>query len=567
MLQPVGALLGSTLTLTSSRMLQVTRENIDLCYPQLSRKRRTQLVHRSLRETGKTITETAFAWASPRETCMRSITSVEGKADLDGKRSQDRGIIFILPHLGNWEIINHFLGHHYALTHMYLPNQAPKLDKLIQSYRSRTGTNFVKADLCGIRKQIQILEAGGAIGTMPDQEPEVHTGKFAHFFGQPALTGELIPRLAKRTGAICVVAYCKRLRGGAGFRVILKQVKPASPGEAMTVQTLNDAIEGAVREVPEQYLWSYKRFRTREEGEKELYQFSDHPIRVLLEKMILITLLLTSANLNLATLQLLSASLARYFLFVRGKHVRVASRNVSICFAGQHAAEQKRLVRSSIQEFSRTIFETGRVWHCSDDELEAMLLSVEGLEHMTLGSAIVLTPPLGNREVVMRYLGLHYKTTEYYHPNSNTSLDELIRRQRASMGIALLDHTNQRRKKLLENLHDGQVITLCPDQQPRLRSGAFVPFFGIEALTTLTLPYILKESRAVLVFGIALREDTGFRLYLHPCEYDAGADDKTMLADINRQLEEVVAENCDQYRWSDKRFNIRPRGTEKLYRF
>ncbi|MCH7742539.1 MAG: lauroyl acyltransferase, partial [Proteobacteria bacterium] len=104
-------------------------------------------------------------------------------------------------------------------------------------------------------------------------------------------------------------------------------------------------------------------------------------------------------------------------------------------------------------------------------------------------------------------------------------------------------------------------------QQPRLRSGVFVPFFKVDALTTLVLPYLLRESHAALVFGIALREDPGFRLYLHRCDYDAAADDKTMLLNINRQFEEIVSANRDQYRWSDKRFNIRPKGGEKLYCF
>ena len=511
--------------------------------------------------------ETAFAWASPGAACMQSIISVEGKAELDEQRVPGQGIIFIIPHLGNWEIINHFLGSHYALTHMYLPNPSPAVDEFIQACRSRTGTNFVAAGVSGIRRQLQILKAGGAIGAMPDQEPDVHTGKFANFFGQPALTSELIPGLAQRTGAICVVAYCKRLGNGAGFNVILKQVDPGSPGETISIQVLNDAVENAVRGVPEQYLWSYKRFRTREGGDKELYHFPDNPIRVAAEKTIIRGLLRITALLNLVSLHLLSAPLAGYIFLIRGKYFKVTSRNVSICYAQQDDAEKKRLVTTSIREFSKAIFEIGKVWYCNDVQFHSMLLSVEGLENMIEGSAIVMTPPLGNREVVMRYLGQRFNTTEYYHPNSTSSFDELIRQQRCSMGIALLDHTRQHRPRLLEKLRDGEVITLCPDQQPRLRSGLFIPFFGVEALTTLSLPYLLRDCHPALVFGIALREEAGFRLHLHPCDYDADTDDKTILLDINRQFEEVVTANRNQYRWSDKRFNIRPQGAEKLYHF
>ena len=548
-------------------MARVSRENIDLCYPQLSEKQKRDLTRRSLRETGKTAMESALAWGSPSTTCLQSIVSVEGKAELDERRVAGQGIIFVIPHLGNWELINHFLGSHYALTHMYLPNRSPVIDDFIQACRSRTGTTFVTADVSGIRTQLQILKRGGAIGAMPDQEPDVDTGVFARFFGQHALTSRLIPGLASRTGAICVVAYCKRLEKSAGFKVILNQVDTGLPEEPVTIQTLNDAVENAVRQVPEQYLWSYKRFRTREDGDKELYQFPDHPVRVMGEKAIISILLRIAAVPNLATLHLLSASLAAYFSLIRGKHLKVTSRNVSICYARQDDVERQHLIKRSVREFSKTILETGRIWYCNDDHFHSLLLSVEGLENMIEGSAIVMTPPLGNREVVMRYLGQGFKVTEYYHPNKTTSIDQLIRQQRCSMGIALLDHTKRCRLELLRRLGDGEVVTLCPDQQPRLRSGAFVPFFKVDALTTLALPYLLRESHAALVFGIALREDPGFRLYLHRCDYNAAADDKTMLLNINQQFEEIVSANCDQYRWSDKRFNIRPKGGKKLYRF
>lgn len=567
LLQGAGALLGLTLWLLNSRMAQVSRENIELCYPQLGRKQKNNLSRRSLRETGKTIMETAFAWTAPGSVCLQSIISVEGKTEFDERRNIGQGIIFIIPHLGNWEILNHFLGSQYALTHMYLPNRSPAVNEHIQAFRSRTGTKFVAAGAGGIRKQLHILKTGGAIGVMADQEPDVHTGVFAYFFGQLALTSQLVPGLARRTNAICVVAYCKRLKTGAGFKVILKQITADLPDDTISTQALNDAIENAVRQDPEQYLWSYKRFRTRKDSDQELYCFPDHRIRVIVEKTVMTALLRLTSLLNLTSLHLLSVLLAAYLSIARSKHLKVTSRNISLCYAHQEPAANQQLIKTSVREYSKTAFETGKIWYCNDIHFRSMLLSIEGLENMIEGSAIVMTPPLGNREVVMRYLGQEFNTTEYYHTNSATSFDELIRKRRCSMGIALLEHTKECRLRLLEKLRDGEVVTICPDQQPRLRGGAFIPFFNVAALTTLTLPYLLRESHPALVFGIALREDPGFRLYLHRCDYDVEADDKAMLLNINRQFEEVVSANCNQYRWSDKRFNIRPQGVEKLYRF
>ncbi|MDZ7686535.1 MAG: hypothetical protein U5O39_17395 [Gammaproteobacteria bacterium] len=156
---------------------------------------------------------------------------------------------------------------------------------------------LVPASLAGIRAQYQRLRDGGAIGSMPDQEPAVHTGVFAPFFGVDCLTSELVPDLVRKTGATPVVAWCKRLRDGAGFEVVMQPLS----GE-LTAEAMNAAIERAVRTAPEQYLWSYKRFRTRPDGEREPYQFRQHPLRVWLERALAELWLRASARLSLERL-------------------------------------------------------------------------------------------------------------------------------------------------------------------------------------------------------------------------------------------------------------------------
>ncbi len=572
MLQRLGAIIGWLLWILQTRMAQVSRENIGLCFPQLDGRARRQLAKSSLEETGKTICETAFAWMAPTDRCRSALVIVSGTDYVDAALAAKRGLIFIIPHLGNWEMINHYLGPRYGLTHMYQPNRSRSLEHFMHSRRRQAGTIFVTNANGGIRTQLATLCSGGTIGAMPDQEPEVHTGTFARFFGINALTNQLVPNLARRTGSAAVVATCLRLPMGEGFKIAFHPVELTQLDEQEAMQALNDIIEAVVRRAPDQYLWSYKRFRTRPEGEPELYQFAGHPTRSAIEKFLMAALLKCQARLPLSLLRGSGAAVGEALRLARGKYASATATNLSLCFSQWSNSRQREVKGSSLREFGKTFVETGKIWYSSPGAFTRLCSSVEGLEHLrrdpknTVGT-IVLTPPIGNREVIMRFLGERFRVAEYYHPNTTTSLDDLIRRQRNAMGIALLSHTLTGRARLVCRLKSGGIVTLCPDQQPRLRGGEFIPFFGCPGLTTTALPSMLRESCANLVFGIAIREKKGFSIRFHRCDHGpssrSGAE---ILSVINKALEGIVEADIDQYRWSDKRFNIRPPGEPKVYR-
>ena len=166
----------------------------------------------------------------------------------------------------------------------------------------------------------------------------------------------------------------------------------------------------------------------------------------------------------------------------------------------------------------------------------------------------------------MKYLGNQFVVTEYYHPNTITSLDEMIRLKRQSEGIKLVEHDDIGRLHLLEQLNLGHAITLCPDQQPRLRGGLFIPFFGLPALTTQTLSWLLRESGAELILGCARKQGTKFNISLENLNYETESTDEALLFSINQRLESAIRKDPHLYRWSDKRFNIQPRGRPKIYR-
>ena len=560
-LRRIGQILGLVLWYSRSRMALVTLENIKLCFSELSATQQRRLAKNSLTHTGETILETIFAWKEKRELCLESIKSVENESIVVDAVKRGKGVIFVIPHLGNWELINHYLGEHYGLTHMALQFSDPAINKLIGGYRGRTGTKFVGAGSSGIKAQLKVLRQGGCIGTMPDQEPSVYSGTFRSFFGVNALTTTLISGYVNKTDCETIIAVCKRTSDG--FHISF------SPAEIRTAEDpsleMNNAIVNAILKVPEQYLWSYKRFRTREAGGQERYQFPQHPIRILLENVLLTIFFSVGRLIGPSLKKLLTAPIASIFRLLHLKAWHVSKLNIAACFPSMSSDERSALARCSLLEHIKTGLEIPQTWHKSNDDFAYSCVSVEGLEHMMDEATLVLTPPLGNRETVMRYLGEHFNSMEYYHPVQSTALDRLIRKQRTRMGISLVEHTSRGLEQLTRHLGQGNVATICPDQQPRLRGGEFISFFGMPALTTKVMGSILREQSPQVVFGVGIREVSGIRIHFHPLDYDAQQGITSLLKSINEQLEKIIKKHISQYRWADKRLNILPPAMKKLY--
>src|SRR5262249_5087097 len=118
----------------------------------------------------------------------------------------------------------------------------------------------VPADMRGVRAMLKALKRGEAIGILPDQVPGVGEGEWTEFFGRPAYTMTLVGRLAEQTGAPVLVRYSERLRAGRGYRFTIQPVLEPRPPES-PVRALNRSLEQITRRCPEQYLWSYNRYK------------------------------------------------------------------------------------------------------------------------------------------------------------------------------------------------------------------------------------------------------------------------------------------------------------------
>ena len=269
----LGAVLGNLFALFPNRHRRITLRNLALCFPEMPERQRARLLVLSLRETAKTVLETATMWRAGRPRLQRLIREVEGEAQLLAAIEGGKGVIIASPHLGSWELIGQYLQMQHPLTSMYKPAESAAVDKIMFAGRSHLGMQLAPTDASGVRILLGALKRGEIIGILPDQDPRDGAGVFAPFFGIATNTMTLLPKLAARSGAPVLVAYAERLSWGLGYRIHLLPCDAVvnDQDELRAATALNQAVEAAVRQCPAQYAWSYKRFRSRPEGEPSLY--------------------------------------------------------------------------------------------------------------------------------------------------------------------------------------------------------------------------------------------------------------------------------------------------------
>ncbi|GHA82655.1 lauroyl acyltransferase [Cognatilysobacter bugurensis] len=257
----------------NGRSACVARRNLELAYPDRLPAEREGLVHAIVHGTAQQALETFRFWTRPHAENLALIREVHGAARLDAAIAAGRGVIIAAPHYGNWELLNQWLAARTPLAVLYAPPESKVGEAFLQRVRAAHGdpdrVTQVRAEASAVRELLRRLKAGGVVGILPDQQPKQGDGEFAPFFDVPALTMTLLGRLAAKTGARVVVAYCERIDArGPGYALHLEDapegIDAADP--AVAVAALNTAVERVARRDPAQYQWTYKRYSLRPPG-------------------------------------------------------------------------------------------------------------------------------------------------------------------------------------------------------------------------------------------------------------------------------------------------------------
>ncbi len=226
-------------------------------------------------EAGRGLLELPYLWLREPGQKLSPPVPVEGAALIEQAHAGGRGIVFLTPHLGSFEVMAQayaeiFAAAHGPITVLYRPARKPWLRPLVDTARERPGLATAPATLAGVRQMIRALRRGEAVGLLPDQVPPEGLGVWVPFFGQPAYTMTLAARLVQQTGATPLLAWGERLPRGAGFVVRVSALAEALPfndpaqadPQAACAAVVNRAMESLIRQCPQQYLWGYQRYKT-----------------------------------------------------------------------------------------------------------------------------------------------------------------------------------------------------------------------------------------------------------------------------------------------------------------
>lgn len=263
-----------------ARESRVVRRNLELAYPELLPSERVALQRDVLRSTARQAFETLALWTRPPEQNLARLRLRHGQALYDAALAAGRGVIVAAPHFGNWELLNQWLASRGDIAIVYRAPESAVGDAFLQLVRSGERVRQVRAEGPAVRQLFKTLKDGGAVGILPDQQPKAGDGVFAPFFGVPALTMTLVNRLAERTGATVLFAWCERVGNDLEFALHVQPAPPdiadADPLRAATA--LNEGVERVARRDPAQYQWTYKRYTLRPDpAEPNPYATERHP--------------------------------------------------------------------------------------------------------------------------------------------------------------------------------------------------------------------------------------------------------------------------------------------------
>jgi KDO2-lipid IV(A) lauroyltransferase len=258
-LHRLGTLLGWVTYLSSKRYAGRLRENLQKAELVHEDAEFHKLLRANISEMGKAVMELPWVWRRPLVKVVSSVRQCHGWEHFEAACAQGKGVITLTPHVGCFEVIGLYIAARMPMTCMYRPPRWKFLDTLMHEGRERGQMKLAPTDLGGVRQLLKTLKRGEIIGVLPDQVPGNGEGEWAPFFGRPAYTMTLIGRLVEASGAAVVMCHCERLPHGQGYDLYFTPMSfdtsTSIPGQ------MNAALEVVIRNHPEQYLWSYNRYK------------------------------------------------------------------------------------------------------------------------------------------------------------------------------------------------------------------------------------------------------------------------------------------------------------------
>ncbi|OTG98799.1 lysophospholipid acyltransferase family protein [Acinetobacter sp. ANC 4973] len=271
LLQLIASWIAILLNSYNSSMKRITHINLQLAYPDLSTQQQNILIKNSLKSQCMTYVESIKCWGMPPKYNLALFKNIYGEQYFTEALANKKGVIVVIAHFGCWELLNAWLNQYASPMIMYKPNKNKGIDRFMLEARQRLNATLVPTDENGVRSIFKHLKQGGLTVILPDHLPKESGGIYSNFFGQKTLSTTLVSKLASKTQCNVIGLSCIRDEV-SGFNVHCSRLSDdiLSKDLQTSVDRLNQDLEEMINIAPEQYLWSYKRFR-KVEGQENIY--------------------------------------------------------------------------------------------------------------------------------------------------------------------------------------------------------------------------------------------------------------------------------------------------------
>ncbi|MGL5629180.1 MAG: Kdo(2)-lipid IV(A) acyltransferase [Plesiomonas shigelloides] len=271
LIRRIGFTLGRLFMRIGKRRVKIAERNLELCFPDMSREARAQMLLENFESTGMAVMETGMAWFWP-DWRVKKIFQVEGLEHMRQAQAEQRGVLLIGVHFLTLELGGRIFGLYNPGVGVYRPNNNPLMDWL-QTW-GRLRSNKYMIDRKDVKGMIRALRAGEIIWYAPDHDYGPRRSVFVPLFAVDKAATTTGTSILMQAADPALVAFAPiRNKDGSGYRLVISPAIEGFPmdDEVAAAAFMNRVVEKEILRAPGQYMWLHRRFKTRPEGESSLY--------------------------------------------------------------------------------------------------------------------------------------------------------------------------------------------------------------------------------------------------------------------------------------------------------
>jgi Kdo2-lipid IVA lauroyltransferase/acyltransferase len=271
LIRRIGFTLGRLFMRIGKRRVKIAERNLELCFSDMSREARAQILQENFESTGMAVMETGMAWFWP-DWRVKKIFQVEGLEHMRQAQAEQRGVLLIGVHFLTLELGARVFGMYNPGVGVYRPNDNPLMDWL-QTW-GRLRSNKYMIDRKDVKGMIRALRAGEIIWYAPDHDYGPRRSVFVPLFAVDKAATTTGTSILMQAADPALVAFAPiRNKDGSGYRLVISPAIEGFPmdDEVAAAAFMNRVVEKEILRAPGQYMWLHRRFKTRPEGESSLY--------------------------------------------------------------------------------------------------------------------------------------------------------------------------------------------------------------------------------------------------------------------------------------------------------